>query len=339
MALRERITSASEPAVRKTLAMARDASTAHLVSSPGDLAVNAASFLRHIRAENLSPATIVTYMQSVARLAEFLAAKGMPTDVANIRREHLEAFLEDLLARFSPATARNRYSGLRAFFRWLADEGEISESPMTRMRQPRQPERLAPVLADDAIRRLLAAAREGARDATFADRRDAAIIRLFLATGARLAELADLRYEPAHPERHDVGDRVIRIRQGKNRRERLSDIGLKGDRALDRYLRSRAKHPQAGLPWLWLGPKGRLTATGIAQMIKRRGREAGIPNLHPHLLRHRAAHGYFSAGYLEADVMQLMGWKSRDMLRRYAAGAAQDRALAAARRFNPADEL
>jgi hypothetical protein len=65
-----------------------------------------------------------------------------------------------------------------------------------------------------------------------------------------------------------------------------SGIGMKGDRALDRYLRARAKHPHAQLPWLWLGPKGRLTATGTAQMIKRRGAEAGLPGLHPHALRH-----------------------------------------------------
>lgn len=66
------------------------------MSWPGGLAVNAASsFLRHIPAANLSLATIVTYMQSITRLAEFLAAKGMPTDVDNIRREPLEAVLDD----------------------------------------------------------------------------------------------------------------------------------------------------------------------------------------------------------------------------------------------------
>lgn len=319
--------------------MDRSITTAPIVAHEGDLAANVSSWVRHLRAENLSPSTVTTYTQSVARLAEYLAANGLPLDVARIERRHLEAFFEDLLVRFSAATAANRFSGLQAFFRWLVDEGEIEVSPMAKMRKPKQPERLAPVLADDDVKRLLAAVREGARDATFADRRDAAIIRLFLATGARLRELADLRFDPDNPEQNDVGDRQIRIRSGKNRRERISDIGVKGDRALDRYLRARAKHPHAGLPWLWLGPKGRLGATGIQQMIRRRGREAGIANLHPHLLRHQAAHEYFAHGFQESDVMTLMGWKSRDMLRRYAAGAAQDRALAAARRLNPADRL
>jgi site-specific recombinase XerD len=274
-----------------------------------------ASWTRHLRAENLSPATVVTYTQSVSRLTEFLEARGMPLEVAHVRREHLEAFLEDLLGRFAPATAANRYSGLQAFFRWLEAEGEIKDSPMARMKKPKQPERLAPVMPDADVKRLLGAVREGAREATFADRRDAAIIRLFLSTGARLSELADLRYDPDHPETNDVGERAIRIRSGKGRRERVSDIGLKGDRALDRYLRARAKHPQAALPWLWLGPKGRLTATGITQMIRRRGEAAGIPGLHPHLLRHRprtVLRGRFPG----VGRRDLLGWRSREMLRR-----------------------
>jgi len=92
----------------------------------GDLAANVTSFARHLRAANLSPATQRTYLASLNRLATFLESRGMPTDVAAIRRGHLEAFMEDQLANWKPATAANRYPGIRPFFTWLVEEGSVA---------------------------------------------------------------------------------------------------------------------------------------------------------------------------------------------------------------------
>ena len=103
----------------------------------GDIAVNLASFTRALEATNLSPRTIQSYTESTQLLARFLAERGMPTTVALIRREHLEAFVASLLAKWKPATAHNRYRGCQAFFRWLADEGDVAVSPFARMRPPR----------------------------------------------------------------------------------------------------------------------------------------------------------------------------------------------------------
>ncbi len=80
----------------------------------GDLPANVVSFARHMRAANLCPATQRTYLAALDRLAGFLESRGMPTDVAAIRREHLETFMEDQLANWKPATAANRYSGIRS---------------------------------------------------------------------------------------------------------------------------------------------------------------------------------------------------------------------------------
>ncbi|HEX7196114.1 MAG TPA: site-specific integrase, partial [Candidatus Limnocylindria bacterium] len=66
-----------------------------------------------MRAANLSPKTQRTYLDGLARLAAFLRDRGMPIDVAAIRREHVEAFIEDQLARWKPATAANRFSSIR----------------------------------------------------------------------------------------------------------------------------------------------------------------------------------------------------------------------------------
>lgn len=71
--------------------------------------MNAASFARHLRASNLAPRTIKTYLEGVQRLAHFLTAQGMPTDLAAIKREHVEAWIADMLADSKPATAANRF--------------------------------------------------------------------------------------------------------------------------------------------------------------------------------------------------------------------------------------
>jgi len=302
----------------------------------GDLAANVASFARHLRAANLSPATQRTYLASLERLGQFLEGQGMPTDVAAIRREHLEAFMEDQLARWRPATAANRYSGIRPFFSWLVEEGELQQSPMARMRKPRLPEYAPPVLTDEELRRILAAC-EGQG---FAERRDMALVRVFLATGARLSEVANLRWDPGEPSANDVDldAGLVRV-MGKGRRERIGYLGAKAVKAVDRYLRLRAKHPHAGSAALWLGEKGRMTDSGIAQALRRRGIRAGVPTLHAHAFRHHYAHEALSAGMQEGEVMALAGWRSREMLSRYARSGERERAVASARRLSIGDRL
>ncbi|HEY5476171.1 MAG TPA: phage integrase N-terminal SAM-like domain-containing protein [Tepidiformaceae bacterium] len=116
------------------------------ITTVGDFPVNIASFTRHLRAENASPSTIAIYTGAATRFADFLAEKGMPLEVANVRREHVETFITHLLETRKPATANNRYRSLQAFFKWLREEGEIEESPMVHMRPPKIPELAPPIL-------------------------------------------------------------------------------------------------------------------------------------------------------------------------------------------------
>jgi hypothetical protein len=69
-------------------------------------------------------------------------------------------------------------------------------------------------------------------------------------------------------------------------------------------------------------------------MLKRRGAEAGIADLHPHAFRHTWAHAFRAAGGDEGDLMLLGGWRSRAMLDRYGKTAAADRAADAYRRLS-----
>lgn len=124
------------------------------------------------------------------------------------------------------------YRSLQQLFRWLVEEGEISRSPMERMTVPAVPEQPVPVLTDEKLSRLLASCKGN----SFENRRDMAIMRLFLDTGMRIGELVGI----------GVGDidwdlQVVHV-IGKGARSRACPFAAKTADALRRYQRFRLRH-------------------------------------------------------------------------------------------------
>jgi site-specific recombinase XerD len=247
----------------------------------------------------------------------------------SMRRSDIEAFIAAQLDHHRPTTAAVRFRSIQQFYRWALDEELIKASPMTGLRPPAIPDEPLAVLDETTLSKLLTSM----NGRGFDDRRDTAIIRLFLDTGMRSSELATLALTDI-----DLNQDVAVV-LGKGRRPRACPFGDKTGQAIERYLRERNKHPQARNRALWLGTRGVMTDNGIRQMLRRRAKQAGLDHLHPHMFRHTFAHRWLSEGGQEQDLMRLAGWKSREMLGRYGASAADQRAREAHKRMSLGDRF
>lgn len=286
------------------------------------------SWARHLRARNRSPATIAAYLNDARTFTAWLEEENPDLELTDARGTHVEEYLASVSQRVAAATVARRYRSLQQLFAWLVREEEMIASPMGSLSPPAVPVQPPPVITDEEMKRLIAACTGKAFD----DRRDRAIVLMLATTGIRSAEIMGLALDDV-----DLKRGVFEV-LGKGRRRRLVELLPKAADALDAYLRARRRHPMANSPMLWIGTKGPLTNSGLRQMLERRCAIAGIKPINPHKFRHTFAHRAKSLGMNDGDLMAIAGWKSPQMLHRYGASAAAERARAAHRRIFEGEE-
>jgi len=291
------------------------------------------SFVLHLRALNSAARTIDTYCEGLRSFTRFLTARNMPQAVGSISREHVREWLVDQQMRgLTPGTQATRLGAVQAFYKWALDEGEVTKSPVARMPRPRPGEK-APVLPTMAQLARLMKLCEGKG---FIDRRDLAMLLMLLDTGMRRFEIAGLRLADVDWERARI---LVRAKGSQRRtRERWAHLGHRALRALDAYLRIRARHRYSDRPELWLGMQGPLGSAALYDRVKLRVAAAGIGWMHPHSFRHTFAHLFLEAGGQEGDLRELGGWNS-DILWLYGKAQRSDRAMLAHERLSPGDRI
>lgn len=313
--------------------------------APYDLAPLVTSWARSLRARNLSLNTQRVYQRSGDAFASYLRgyaapepdARPAPTELEGndgIHREHVEYFITQLREATSPATAHQYFRSLKTFFNWCVEEEEMDRSPMRTMKAPQLGEVEVPIIPPDSLKLLL----KTCSGKSFENRRDTALILMFLDTGARLSELTERKQAAL-----DLDLSVLHV-LGKGDRERPAPFGRATGVAMDRYLRALGKHlgrPVEPLDPLWVSRlrKDALTISGVAKMLERRCTDAGLPRIHPHQFRHTFAHMWKVAGGNEDALMRIMGWRSREMLSRYASSAGEERARVEHKSLSPGDRL
>lgn len=284
---------------------------------------------RTLRSANRPETTRYNYLLGASQLARYLAeyspdpdADAAAQDPTEVTRAHIEHFQAWMIDTRSAATAINKHKVLKQFFTWLRDDEEdIDHHPMERVKLPKAPKKLVPIMRDGDTKELIAKC----HGKSFAALRDEAIIRLYYSTGARLSEVANL----------DLGDLDEKtdsvLYHGKGAKDRRVRYPERTAQALTRYLRARAKHKHADLTNLWLAERGRrpLQANGIKIMLKRRGERAGLGRVHAHRWRHNYAHEFKRRGGDTGDLMILLGWSTEAMPRHYGESAAAERAAEA----------
>lgn len=285
-----------------------------------------------MKAKALSDNTQRGYLKTAGRWSAWLHAEGYDLEPDAVKPHHVDDFVADIIETSSPANGAHHYRNLRVFFAWLVKRGEIAASPMDQTEPPNVPEKITPLLSDEEHAAILAVC----KGKSFNDRRDTAIILMFIDTGLRISELASLKVDDI-----ELTNRRFLVR-GKGNRLRIVGFGNSVGLALARYLRSRAKHPSAALPELWLsGRRHRaLSVNGIKRMLARRGKQAGVSgSLHAHRFRHDFSHRWRDAGGSEHGLMLIAGWTSTKMVRHYGKQAAARRALTEQESLGIADRL
>lgn len=260
----------------------------------------------------LAELTRTNYRRDLQAFADFCAARGV----------HAWTSVTDALVRIfiaqgrrqglGSATLARRLAALRALFRYLIREGELSADPAADVRAPRGGKRLPTTLDPDEVAALLdgravgeaphpPAGEKSSEDSLLS--RDKAIYELIYSSGLRLNETVGLDLGDI-----DLGEGTVKV-SGKGAKQRIVPVGSHAIQAINSWLAQRTRLAAITEHALFVGRHGqRLGERSIQKRLNQLAARHGVQRrIHPHMLRHSfATHVLESSGDLRA-IQELLG--------------------------------
>jgi site-specific recombinase XerD len=273
--------------------------------------------LREISA-NRSASSIGNRKSNVLIMARHMTAAGI-IDPVHCDASVMQPYLARQYADRRPGGRVTLYTDLHVFWKWFA-EAYGTDNPLARIPRPKGARTEVPVIRPEQLDDILKACKDRTEWGTL---RNVAMVWLMIESGLRRFEVTALDLADV-----DLKARTVTVRSGKGAKARVAVFGDETGQALWRYLRHRGREDG---PLFVSEHGGRLTASGLTQVVTRIKRRSGV-TVRPHMFRHSWAHYSLDSGIQETNLMQLAGWESLTMLRIYGRKLAQDRAIEAGRR-------
>jgi site-specific recombinase XerD len=270
---------------------------------------------RLIRQKEASSHTISSYRDTFRLLLRFLN-KRLRKPPSSLLLEEVEAplivaFLDELERQrgISPRSRNLRLSAIRSFFHFLSFESPAHGAQIQRVLAI-PPKRYARRLVNSLSRVEAEALLQAPDLATWAGRRDRALVLMALQTGLRLSEMIALR-------RDDLTLKTgghLRV-LGKGRKERCTPLAKRTKAVLQEWLKEPIRGNEGMLFTNARG--GRLSPDGVQYIVSKHVAAASVvcPSLaskrvSPHVFRHTAAMELLLAGVDRTVIAMWLGHES-----------------------------
>jgi site-specific recombinase XerD len=262
----------------------------------------ASAFIRHCQSiRKLSPHTTRAYELDLAGFTQFL---GKRAAVVTCDKTVIHNYVRHLfdVRTLKESSVKRHLATLRSMFRWLEEEGQVSEDPFRGARiRIRMPKRLPRVIARADLRRLLL----HDQPPSFADLTAYVATELLFATGMRVSELASLLDAAV-----DVDDGTITI-IGKGNRERRVYVPDDIKSLLRDYRTARDRAPSTADTFLVNSRGDAASPQMIRRLVRLHGERSEVRDrVTPHMFRHSVATYLLEEGVDIRYVQRLLGHRS-----------------------------